>query len=432
MKKMIFVCFIVGMQAQEREELAILYEQLQAVHNTMNVVPTRSFDQWKKEILRGTHITNVMSEAQFIKLIQECTQSLAQQIAKGSWIIPQNFQQQYEQFIRHTLKLPALYAKKLLIPADTKCAIWGDIHGSIFSLLRMLNELKQQDYLNDDFTLTQKDNIHLIFLGDHTDRGNNSCEVLYTLLKLYMANPERVILIRGNHENIDLNARYGVLKELLQKFGKYEEIFTALKPLYDMLPAACFLSCPNSVQQDYLLLCHGGPIVDQHTKPLNTLQNLSNTALAACKELIISNAQYAFLPWSDPEYDPSFGFIWNDFVVDKNVTQLRYNQGRGYAITENYLVSDEIPLRLYYSSVSKKIFLQHIIRGHQHNNSSGNMLELLKERGGMVQLWDPEHPWVTTLLSAPESHLGFNYDSYLMLTMQPVFKDITFEHRSKK
>ena len=56
--------------------------------------------------------------------------------------------------------------------------------------------------LEDDRNLQRLEmdsSFFMIFLGDYGDRGANSIEVYYTILKLKIAFPRQVILLRGNH-----------------------------------------------------------------------------------------------------------------------------------------------------------------------------------------------------------------------------------------
>jgi diadenosine tetraphosphatase ApaH/serine/threonine PP2A family protein phosphatase len=70
----------------------------------------------------------------------------------------------------------------------------GDLHGDLDSLTYILN--------NSGFTekMTQSEDAFLIFLGDYGDRGRRPAEVYYLVLKLKLAFPRQVVLLRGNHE----------------------------------------------------------------------------------------------------------------------------------------------------------------------------------------------------------------------------------------
>lgn len=70
--------------------------------------------------------------------------------------------------------------------------IASDIHGDFKSLSLVIDEF-----------LKDSKKTKLLFLGDYVDRGNYSVEVLYTLALLKICYPDRVFLLRGNHESND-------------------------------------------------------------------------------------------------------------------------------------------------------------------------------------------------------------------------------------
>lgn len=73
----------------------------------------------------------------------------------------------------------------------------GDIHGQVTMLRTLLGKLR-------DDGLSPQDT--LVFLGDYVDRGENSCGVIEMLLALRAEYPNTIFL-RGNHEQLMLNAR---------------------------------------------------------------------------------------------------------------------------------------------------------------------------------------------------------------------------------
>jgi len=85
----------------------------------------------------------------------------------------------------------------------------GDIHGQVTMLRAMLDRLRSLPLRDDDI---------LIFIGDYIDRGEDSRAVIQTLLQL---REERsgVVFLRGNHEQLILEARKGPPPEPADREG---------------------------------------------------------------------------------------------------------------------------------------------------------------------------------------------------------------------
>ncbi len=109
------------------------------------------------------------------------------------------------------------FAQKVTVEPGSEIALWGDLHGSIHSLLRTLLILKERGYLDDNGHIC-KNNFYMFFLGDFVDRGSYGAEVLYVLMQLKLANPDHVFLVRGNHEDCSINLQGGFARELTKKF----------------------------------------------------------------------------------------------------------------------------------------------------------------------------------------------------------------------
>ncbi|MFA5306169.1 MAG: metallophosphoesterase [Candidatus Babeliales bacterium] len=167
--------------------------------------------------------------------------------------------------------------QKMVVNQGAKILFLGDLHGSVHALLRNLRRLCVLGYMNERFQLAK--NTYLIALGDYSDLGRYGTEVIYLLLRLFLKNPGNVVLLRGNHEDKNINESWGLKTELATKYGDEGNVLLKLidKRIYPYLPVALFLGCNNTFVQ----CCHGGiePAYDPQ-KLLSSLHNYNYQAVA--------------------------------------------------------------------------------------------------------------------------------------------------------
>ena len=136
-----------------------------------------------------------------------------------------------------------LYKEREIIylPEEGKGMVIGDLHGDLGSLEFILKKVN----LGKDY---------LIFLGDYGDRGKNSTEVYYRILKIKEKFPTKTILLRGNHEGNLPFYPHTLPLELQEKFEDWKKIYLELRNLFNSLKVSAILT------EKYIFLHGGFPI----------------------------------------------------------------------------------------------------------------------------------------------------------------------------
>lgn len=88
-----------------------------------------------------------------------------------------------------------------------------------------------------------------LFLGDYVDRGPFSIEVISLLFAYQVLHPDKVFLLRGNHESRPVNMQYGFFMECRKRFSN---------ALYDAFQLAFYCMPLCAVVSDKIICMHGG------------------------------------------------------------------------------------------------------------------------------------------------------------------------------
>lgn len=228
------------------------------------------------------------------------------------------------------------------VPPKGEMIVVGDIHGDLESLVYVL---KNSGFMEK--TRRGEDSL-LVFLGDYGDRGSYSPEVYYVVLKLKGMFPQKVVLMRGNHEgpNDLLAYPHDLPTHLNRKFGESgADVYVKLRELFDQLYNAVL------VEDRYILLHGGAP------SKASTIEDLVYAHKKHPRETHLEE-----ILWSDP----------NDVIKGTCASPRGAGRLFGKDVTEKLL---------------KMLNVKILIRGHEPSgegfkiNHNGKVLTLFSRRG---------------------------------------------------
>jgi serine/threonine-protein phosphatase 2A catalytic subunit len=108
-------------------------------------------------------------------------------------------------------------------PVNAPVTVCGDIHGQwhdLMELYRIGGSAPDTNYL---------------FMGDYVDRGYYSVETVSMLVCLKVRYPDRIFVLRGNHESRQITQVYGFYDECVRKYGS-ANVWKLFTDLFDYFP----------------------------------------------------------------------------------------------------------------------------------------------------------------------------------------------------
>ncbi len=132
--------------------------------------------------------------------------------------------------------------------------VFGSLHGNYTDLMRFFDIWKAPSEQGD---------IHgfdYVFLGNYVDRGAYSLEVICLLMALKLKYPKQIFLLRGSHEDKNVNKYLGFgeecAKRLEEDINSPTSVFAKINEMFDYLPLAAIIS--DKASGNKVFCVHGG------------------------------------------------------------------------------------------------------------------------------------------------------------------------------
>jgi serine/threonine-protein phosphatase 4 catalytic subunit len=184
-----------------------------------------------------------------------------------------------------------------VLSVSSPITLCGDLHGQFSDLLEIIDvsgDPQECPYL---------------FMGDYVDRGAFSVETFILLLAFKIRYPDRIWMIRGNHESRQITQVYGFYDECLRKYGS-SNVWRYCCDVFDNLPVA-------AIVDSQIFVVHGG--ISPSLTSIDSIRTIDRFQEPPTDGLISD------LLWSDPdEFVPGFavssrgaGTVFGKSAVDE-------------------------------------------------------------------------------------------------------------------
>lgn len=89
-----------------------------------------------------------------------------------------------------------------------------------------------------------------LFLGNYVDKGSQSLEVICLLMALKLKYPKQIFMLRGNHEDRNVNRYLGLGQECARRLNEDindpNSIFQRINDMFEFMPLAAIINDKGS------------------------------------------------------------------------------------------------------------------------------------------------------------------------------------------
>lgn len=160
-----------------------------------------------------------------------------------------------------------------VVALSAPVTICGDIHGQFHDLVELFKIGGDCPYTN------------YVFMGDFVDRGYYSVETFLMLLALKVRYPDRITLLRGNHESRQITQVYGFYDECVRKYGS-ANVWNYCTDVFDYIALA-------AVVDNQVFCVHGG--LSPNAYAVDDIRKIDR------KQEVPHEGPMCDMLWSDPE-----------------------------------------------------------------------------------------------------------------------------------
>jgi diadenosine tetraphosphatase ApaH/serine/threonine PP2A family protein phosphatase len=220
-----------------------------------------------------------------------------------------------------------LASQPTLVEATVPAKVYGDIHGQLRDMLLQLFH----------FGFPQSQGPEFIFNGDWVDRGAHQVEVVSLIFALKAMYPNRVWIIRGNHEDVNQCRGMGAVgfeNACVQRFGPVlgPKVFGTFGQTFDYLPLGCLVN-------KKILVVHGGIGDGQWT-----LNQLAAIQRPIPSEMVPTNSVVYNVMWSDPIADDPGQEVFGVHDSPRNAPGQKRIFTFGKAVTDRFCAVNQIEM----------------------------------------------------------------------------------------